>query len=394
MSNTPNMGMLLPIVSSTPGPLYAAENNQAFLVIDAHDHTPGNGVPIPTAGISLDGDLPFNSFNASFLRSTRFDNQGAPLALPADIRSLYVSGGNLYYNNGVGQAVQITAGAALNATSIGGIGGDYATSTASVFYTSLDSTFTFWSAPNTPAAIDVGPITLRTITTSPFGITINSPGTLSADYSLTLFNSLPASTKILTVDPSGNIGDVYDVDNSTIVISSNTLMVPTSGITTTQIADHNVTQIKLQLRSTGSTVGTGGVAISSSSGTFQTATGGSDILVTGSSITITTTGRPIALSVISDQSGNSGFIGSTISANASQVAWAVYNGTAPGGTIVARGEYATDFGGTAQTVEYGIPGFVGLDIQPAGTYTYTLAIAKVQGSLALAYYLQLMAYEI
>jgi len=241
MAITPNMGMLLPIVSTTVGPLYAFENNQAFSVIDSHNHAPGNGAPIPTSALSIDADLPINSFNVTLIRSSRYTSNVSPLSLPSDIRSVYVVGGDLYYNNGIGQQIQITAGAALNATTVGGIGGDYATSSASVFYTSFSSTFTFWSAVNTPAIIDVGPITIREVALSPFGITLNSPSALSADYSLTLPNALPASTKIMTLDNAGNIAAVYGVDNSTIEVASNVIRVKAQGITASQILNNTIT---------------------------------------------------------------------------------------------------------------------------------------------------------
>lgn len=239
--------MVLPIPTVTLGPLYAYENNQAFIVIDNHDHSPGKGLPVPSNGVNINGDFPFNGFNAAFLRSTRFSDQVAPLSLPLDVTSLYTVGGNLYYNNGIGQQIQLTAGAALNATSIGGIGGDYATSTASEFYTSSDSTFTFWSAVNTSAALDSGSITIRPDNVpNAFGITISAPISLSADYGLTLPNALPGSgTKFLTVDSSGNIADVYDVDNSTLQVVSNTIQVVPQGITATQIANNTITQQQL-----------------------------------------------------------------------------------------------------------------------------------------------------
>lgn len=305
MSNTPNMGMVLPVVSSTPGPLYAAENNQAFLVLDAHDHTAGNGLPVPTSGMNINGDLPFNSFNASLLRSTRFDNQGSPLSLPADIRSLYVSGGNLYYNNGVGQAIQLTAGVALNATSIGGIGGDYATSTASEFYTSLSSTFTFWSATNVPAAIDSGPITLRTITTSPFGITINSPGSLSADYSLTLFNSLPpaGNTRFVTVNDSGQLADTIVYPLTGTDIASGTIT--TTNIASNTILNGNIANGTIQ----NAKFAAANYFVSTATGNPTTlATSASPAAITQLAGTLTTVGRPVRIQVQSAGGGARAFI--------------------------------------------------------------------------------------
>lgn len=205
MPTTPNMGLLLPIPTVTPGPTYASENNDAFDVIDAHDHSPGKGVPVSSNGININADLTFAAFNATNLRSTQYINNGSPLSLPGDVNAVYVANGNLYYNNQLGQQVQITNGAALNATVIGGIGGDYTTSTALEFYTALTRTFTFWSAPNVPANLDAGSITIREIALSPNGITISSPTALPADYTLTLPAALPVSTSAVSVDPTGQL---------------------------------------------------------------------------------------------------------------------------------------------------------------------------------------------
>lgn len=203
MSTTPNMGLLLPDPTITPGPTYASEIDDAFDLVDSHDHTLGKGVPIPTNAININNDLPFNGFNLDTIRATRFNSQSAFLTLPADVNELYVVNGNLVFNNNLGQPVQITEGATLDATSIGGIGGDFGTSTASVFYTSADKTFTFWSNTNTPANIDAGNITIRNTTLNSFGITLAPDPAIAANYELTLPAALPTQTSALEVDPSG-----------------------------------------------------------------------------------------------------------------------------------------------------------------------------------------------
>lgn len=203
MSTTPNMGLLLPDPTITPGPTYASEIDDAFDLVDSHDHTLGKGVPIPANAININNDLPFNGYNLTTIRAARFNSQSAVLSTPQDINQLYVVNGNLVYNNQLGQPVQITLGAALDATSIGGIGGDFATSTASVFYTSADKTFTFWSNTNTPASIDAGNIIIRNDTLNSFGITLAPDPSIAADYQLTLPATLPSATSSLQVDPSG-----------------------------------------------------------------------------------------------------------------------------------------------------------------------------------------------
>ena len=70
------------------------------------------------------------------------------------------------------------------------------------------------------------------------GITINSHNSLAADYAVFLPAALPGAQHFLSLDASGNIAADWVVDNSTIVVSSNTVKVPTGGITGTQIASN------------------------------------------------------------------------------------------------------------------------------------------------------------
>jgi hypothetical protein len=60
--------------------------------------------------------LPFAGFNATGLRSLRLNSQSAALSGGSDLGCLSVVNGNLYYNNGTGVAVQVTAGNVLNST--------------------------------------------------------------------------------------------------------------------------------------------------------------------------------------------------------------------------------------------------------------------------------------
>lgn len=409
MPITPNMGLVLPTPTVTIGPLYADQNNQAFSVVDSHNHASGNGVPIPSAGISLDGDLPFNSNNATLLRSTRFDNQVSPLSLVSDIRCLYVSGGNLYYNNNIGQQIQITAGAALNATTIGGIGGDYATSTASLYYTSSQQKFTFTSAVNTPASIDAGPLTIRNLTVSSFGITISPPGALSADYGLTLFNALPASTKILTVDNAGNIGAVYDVDNSTLEVSSNTIQVKNLGITAAKIANATITTTQIA----SNTILNGNIAndtitraklaaytgqqISASCGA-AVITSGLYTAVTNLSVTITTKGGPIVIALLPDGTGAGSGLRQQANVGTSPQMSMKLTRDNGGGPVDVYASLWSNFivQGYNRTEQRDAPGVIMIDPQAAGTYTYTFYVANTTGIGGVSYvdYLVLCAYEL
>ena len=111
---TPNMNMDLPVVLVTTDPAWATKLNAALTdQIDTHDHTDGKGVQVPTAGLNINADLSFNSNDAIDLRSILLNNNVSTLP-SSDVRALYVSGGNLYYNNNSGTAIQLTTGSSLN----------------------------------------------------------------------------------------------------------------------------------------------------------------------------------------------------------------------------------------------------------------------------------------
>lgn len=385
------MGMTLPVPTVTPGPLYATENNQAFTVIDGHDHSPGNGVPIPSVGININGDLSFNGYNLSTLRSTLYSNQSAPLALPTDLRSIYSVGGDLYWNNGIGQPVQITAGAALNAASIGGIGGDYTTSGASVFYTSAVLTYFFWSAANTTGSIDAGPITIRNNTINSFGVTINAYPTISANYNLVLPASLPGSgVKFLTVDSSGNIADVYDTDNTTITVTSNLLNVTTAGFVDNVTIQSTGNLIGVKPGSiTYASLGPLNIQFSSSTGNLgQTASATYvDVNVpSGSfSVTITTTGRPVMIAVQADGT-DAGY--TEIAGAAPNTVGGIFRFVRDSTTLA---EYRSDFSGNNQ---YN-PSWTFIDVPAAGTYVYKGQIASLSGGSSWGIkYCRIIAYEL
>jgi hypothetical protein len=223
------MGLNLPTVTVTPGPTWANNVNSAFSVVDSHNHSSGAGVQIPTTGININADLSFNGYNATTFRSVRLQSQASVLGGVNDLSCLYAVSGNLYYNSGAGQQIQLTIGGALNATSIGGIGGDYSTSTASVSYSSASQTFTFWQSSGTSAYIDCGPLKLHAIGNAN-AVTFGANASMSSGYTLTLPVSLPAVQSFMTLDASGNIAAPWTVDNSTIKVISNQLVASVSNL--------------------------------------------------------------------------------------------------------------------------------------------------------------------
>lgn len=201
-TTTPYMTLVLPLPGIELGPAYAIENNTAFTKIDQHTHIPGQGLPVPTAGMNIDGDLSFNSFNITTIRSSRYNNQISPLSLPTDINSVYVSGGNLYFNDVNGIQIQMTLAGAVNTSLSGTITGMGAT-TASVVYSSISKTFTFYSASVTPAFLATGPLIIGANTAGSNTVTLTPSLTIPLSYQMTFPDALPPDQEIMTVDASG-----------------------------------------------------------------------------------------------------------------------------------------------------------------------------------------------
>lgn len=214
---TPNMNLPTPTVGITDGPQFATDINNSLTLLDQHSHTPGSGVPITPSALDINLDLPLNSNNLTLARSVRFSPQGSALSLPQDLGCLYEVGVDLYYNDGAGNPIRITQSGSITGTS-GSIANLVAPASAS--YIALSQTFVFQSASNTAANMDVASLLLRNSTVNSFALTLNPPSAMSANYSLVL-PALPAAKNIMTLDSAGNMSAVWNVDNSTIVVTAN-----------------------------------------------------------------------------------------------------------------------------------------------------------------------------
>lgn len=110
---TPFLNLELPVVTTTLGPEWANQVNAALEVIDGHDHTSSKGKQIPTAGLNINEDLDIQS-NA--LLNVNYINLETQTSVPSGATfasSVSIFGGNLYFTNVSGTAVQITDGGAL-----------------------------------------------------------------------------------------------------------------------------------------------------------------------------------------------------------------------------------------------------------------------------------------
>jgi len=310
---TPNMNLTEPIVGSTVSPTWATDLNADLTIIDQHNHTPGNGVQIPSAGLDINSDLSFNYNNLLGLNSLVFAGAISGTASPL---SLYSDGTNLFYEDSAGYTIQLTKNHQPNAGT-GNIQGLPSTPMggAGISWVNSQNTFDFLSDAGTVGAnISGGALELNYTSTLPTAgsksVILQVPSSVSS-YSLTLPTALPSKTNFLTLDTSGNIAAVANVDGSTLQFVSNTLSVAAQGITSTQIANNTITTS--QISATAGIVNSQLAAVPLSSTTITSVSTTSTTPLTIATISITSNASPsnrpffIGCQGIGSTGGQSGF---------------------------------------------------------------------------------------
>ena len=382
----PNMGFPNPTPGQDPGPDYANNLQTSLTVVGAHDHSPGKGVLITPNGLNINSDLSMASNNLTFVNTINYID--LPSSLPGSAPNLgctYVAGGELYYNDEAGNVVQMTDSGSVNAGA-GSITG-LPSGTASASFSG--GTFIWQSATSTAAGMDGGPVTIREILSGANGITIASPASLGSNYTISLPTALPAGQRFLTLDNSGNMAASWNVDNSSIEVSSNLVQVKALGIVNSMIANQTIQVGKLAVKATGTTVSAGGLAVSTSSGVVVFSSG-SPILVNNQDITITTTGRPVYMQLMSDGSGGTCYIGADGSpGNELNVTFFFYRD----GVEIARSSIVGDASASNGVLRIPASTFSFLDDVVAGTYNYQLFASKTSGSNVTAENIVMKVYE-
>lgn len=332
MPNSPNMGLVLPTIGVSSGLSW----EQAFLAnmatIDSHDHSSSDGVQITQSGINLSGDLPLNSNNVTLLRSSRYVPQLTPLAGASDLNCSYVSGVDLWFNDGNGNQIQITSGGAVLATSSG-----ISSGTASAAFSG--GVLVVNAAAATPANIQGGSLLLGNNVASSKFLTLSPPSAMAANYGLSL-PTIPASQSFLSIDTSGNIA----------------AYTPVSG----GIGPGNLAAVTK--------------AVSSSTGGFNT-NATSATPVTNASVTVTANGRPVIIYFQPDGSiGSPAAFGIGVASTNGSGTWLLLRD----GITIGEGEIA----GTTNMFLFSAPGFVFFDSAPtAGSHTYTVKVSVTNSTL-------------
>lgn len=130
----PVTGITIPTPEQQAGPLYATNISDALLALAHLKHTGvanEDGYQIPVAGFDWNDDLSAQSHNLTALRTTRFTSQGSPLNGVGDLNCLYVSNGEAWFNDSLGQQVKLTDNGVVNVTATN----NWSTTSTSTNYT-------------------------------------------------------------------------------------------------------------------------------------------------------------------------------------------------------------------------------------------------------------------
>lgn len=415
-TTTPLMNLVLPVVGPTGqvGPTWGTNNNDAFTLIDSHDHTSGKGTKVPTAGLTINADLTFNGYNAVSLNSVKLNSLGSALA-SSFTNCISVVGGELYFNDGSGTDVQLTSGGAINVSSLGTITGDYGTSSADLNYNDTTKTFSFKQDATKTAFITCGSVSIFENVAGAKFTKLQNTTSQGSDQTVTLWASLPGSTLPVKLSATGVLStatiDTADITNLAVtsgkiaaatiaqsnmandsvgtaqIINDNvtTAKILNSNVTTAKIADANVTKVKLAAL---------GQQISASSGAF-TVVGTSFTSVTNLSVTITTTGgRPVFVGCMGD-TGNSSYFGITTNGGGTN-AFGEIRIQRNGLTIYSSELRAETTSSTNNRLHVPAGSVWHIDAVSSGTYTYVVQIRLGVGTATAmaANFMTLVAYEI
>ena len=220
------MALTLPTagVGGTAGPDYATQINAALTAIDSHDHSSGSGARVTVAGLNINAALEMNDFRLYELGAAVLTSQSSILTGADYLNSIQVVSGELHYRDASGNDVQLTASGALNAASIGGIGGDYATSNAAVTYSDTTKAYSFTQSSGVTGDMVVGSLFVYENASGANYVKLSSKASLAANISLELPSSIPSSvTELMTLTTGGVMGSSATPTVTSITTTGNVI---------------------------------------------------------------------------------------------------------------------------------------------------------------------------
>jgi len=226
------MALTEPGILTEPGPTWAGDLNADLTLIDAHDHTSGKGVQVPTAGLNINANVPFNNFGATGLAYASLNPAASIPPSSTIVDSIFtatVSGrAELFYQDSQGVNIQLTSTGAVNQNSTtpasnGFSGSGYNTSGgAYAIWNSAPQVYSFTSNGSTLASVAAANVFSYGLVYSATGGSLAAPNTGyamrgnstaltflydtsgSGNFTNTAFQYVTATTR-LVVNPVGTL---------------------------------------------------------------------------------------------------------------------------------------------------------------------------------------------
>ena len=164
---------------------------------------------VSPASMDINADLSFLSgvsyFGAKDLQRVAWTSLSAALAAGSFPYTAFVLNGNLYFNDGSGNQIQMTASGSVNIAAAGGItGAGYGTSSVEVNWDSVNTKYRFRSgaAADSFAAVECDDVILR----DGSGNTVRlGSAAMGADYTMLLPSAVPGANSVVVMETGGNL---------------------------------------------------------------------------------------------------------------------------------------------------------------------------------------------
>lgn len=253
---TPNLNLTLPVVTQQIDPAWAQNINNAFIQLDTIFD-----LPLPASYININGDLSFNTFNATNVRALRLINMSGVPVSATDVGEIVNVNGNLTWINAAGVAVTVTTGSTVNSAGVTAsqwtqknVSGTYTISASDTYGVYQVATNAIAATINLPPAAAVAQGILYLISdysgnASNRNITIvantSNNDTINGLASITINTNFGSAW--LECNLSANPGawtlvqpDLNNLVGNTIIASTGTLTLQSTGNMTLQASGSNV----------------------------------------------------------------------------------------------------------------------------------------------------------
>jgi len=198
------MGLTKPTENKSSG-VWDTLLNDLIDIIDAHDHTSGKGVSVPSAALDIDADVAWGGYNVTNMGELGF----ATTTTGTVAKGLRVKSNELYWRTNGGVDVKLTNGNSLNLALVGGITGDYSSTDADCEYDDATKAYEMKQdeSPDHFAKVKCADLHLYEEASGITSfVTVKSSGSLAASFDWIYPTALPVSgTEVVTVTSAGQV---------------------------------------------------------------------------------------------------------------------------------------------------------------------------------------------